>query len=416
MLALSGGLLANGLSLNSIGPKALGMGGAFVGVANDLTAIYWNPAGLSKVEGTNFMLFATDIIPIGTYKFNYPDFGIDIDAKMKTNHYISPNFFANYSTGQWSFGLGIYVPAGLGAEWDGSELLPLSNGVQQEWLSKIAVINISPAASYKVSDRFSIGLAVNIFYGMFDMKRPANLYDPIVTSFQYEEESTGIGYGVTLGTLIKLHEKVDLGLTFRTKTDVSMSGAAKNKMFGLMGAATESDFDRDVSWPLWFGAGLAFRPAENLTVAIDAQYSQWSESSTQFVTDYKDPNWKAAMEAKGENILELNWEDATQIRMGAEYLITPNLPLRLGYYRDPAPAPDETLTCLFPSSSNEVLTGGIGYKMGNLNFDFAMEYLFGTDRKIPDDFDLSLGEFVYAQPGTHHMDIFAFSIGVGYKL
>jgi len=40
-------LFANGLSLNSVGPKALAMGGAFIGQADDLSAFYWNPAGQS---------------------------------------------------------------------------------------------------------------------------------------------------------------------------------------------------------------------------------------------------------------------------------------------------------------------------------------------------------------------------------
>ena len=61
---------ANGLSLNSIGPKALGMGGAFVGLADDGTAIYWNPAGLAGQS--NSILFAKwrDFFPkVANYKF-----------------------------------------------------------------------------------------------------------------------------------------------------------------------------------------------------------------------------------------------------------------------------------------------------------------------------------------------------------
>src|SRR5688500_11454424 len=38
--------------LNSgYGAAALGMGGAFVAVANDMSAIYWNPAGLAQLQG-----------------------------------------------------------------------------------------------------------------------------------------------------------------------------------------------------------------------------------------------------------------------------------------------------------------------------------------------------------------------------
>ena len=82
-LLLSASLFANGLSLNSVGTKATSMGGAFVGLANDYTAIYWNPAGLAG-QNSGVMLFATDIIPFANYK--YDTYGVD--ATAETNHYI----------------------------------------------------------------------------------------------------------------------------------------------------------------------------------------------------------------------------------------------------------------------------------------------------------------------------------------
>jgi hypothetical protein len=39
-----------------VGGKALGMGGAFVGVADDASAGYWNPAGLFQVKGKELLL------------------------------------------------------------------------------------------------------------------------------------------------------------------------------------------------------------------------------------------------------------------------------------------------------------------------------------------------------------------------
>lgn len=422
VMMFAGGLFANGLSLNSVGTRAMAMGGAFVGLSDDLTAIYWNPAGLVNVKGFSFEVFGTDIIPIGSYKWNNSLFGINIDADMNRNHYMSPNLFANYNMGDVSFGLGLYVPAGLGAEWNGADLVQLSNGVAQEWMSKIGVFNISPSIAFKASETFSIGIAANIYYGMFDMKRPTNLYDPTTGapagSVQYDESSTGLGYGVTIGALIKLHEKVTLGLTWRTKTNLTMSGTAKNPALGALGAP-ESDFDRDVAWPMWLAAGLAFKPADNLTITLDAQLSKWSTSSDQFVTKYQNAIWKAATEPTGDNIFELNWKDATQWRIGAEYYLTDNFALRAGYYNDPAPAPDETVTILFPSSTNDVATIGMGYKNESFFVNVGLEYLFGQPRKISDDLvditNPALG-FKNEQPGTHSLDVFAFGIGFGMNL
>ncbi|MDP8226359.1 MAG: outer membrane protein transport protein, partial [Candidatus Celaenobacter polaris] len=366
-------LFANGLSLNSIGPRALGMGGAMVGLADDPTAIYWNPAGLAG-QNSSLYAFGTDIIPFGTYKF--APYGID--AKTKTNHYASPNLFANYSMGNLAFGLGIYVPAGLGAEYNGDDLTMLSNGYSLEWKSKIAVIDIAPTIAYKINDMFSIGVTGNIFYGMFDMDRPSNYtdIDTSVTppdtsylSYQYSESSTGTGFGVSGGLLCKLSDNIQFGASVRTEIKVTMSGEAENGLMPLMGYPETSDFDRDVAWPLWAAFGVAVKPMENLTITADAQYSQWAKSEDQFKTKFKDATWAYVTGLSGDDTFVLDWKDCTQLRFGLEYMASEKLALRAGYYYDPAPAPDETLTILFPSSTNNVVTAGFGFCAGKFDID-----------------------------------------------
>ncbi len=49
--------------------RAIGMGSAFVGVVNDVSSIYWNPAGLTKAEGVNVMFDHT--MWIADIKYNY---------------------------------------------------------------------------------------------------------------------------------------------------------------------------------------------------------------------------------------------------------------------------------------------------------------------------------------------------------
>lgn len=410
MLSIASGVFANGLSLNSIGTRALGMGGAMVGLADDATAIYWNPAGISNVEGGFVGLYLTGISPSASYSWQYPTFGIDVSAESKSATHLAPNLFATYQAGDWTFGLGVFVPAGLGVEWNGDDLVQLSGGTSLEWMSQISAIDIAPSVAYKISDQFSLGLAVNIYYAMFDLKRPAEVAPN--TFAQYSEESTGTGVGVTVGAQYKINEMWTLGATFRSKATVNMSGTAENPAFAAMLVPTESEFDREVAWPMWIAGGVAVRPSDCLILSFDVQYSQWSETEDVLVTEYKDPNWKAIMEADDNNKFVLKWEDATQIRFGAEYLASDNLALRLGYYYDPAPAPDETLNILFPSSTNHVITGGLGYKAGNWLIEGAAEYLMGAERVISDEMDA--GGFVNEMPGTHQMDVFAFSIGVGY--
>ena len=407
-------LMANGLSLNSIGPRALGMGGAMVGLADDPTAIYWNPAGLAG-QNSSLYFFATDIIPFGTYKANSSDFGyppdyFTIDAKTKPHHYLGPNLFANYKMGNLTLGLGVFVPAGLGAEYDGDDLTPLAGGESLEWMSKIAVIDIAPTIAYKINDMFSLGVTGNIFYGMFDMKRPSTYTDTlgVTHGFQYSESSTGTGFGVSGGLLCKLSDMIQFGVSARTEIKVTMSGEAENALMLFQGGPEESDFDRDVAWPLWAAFGVAVKPMPNLTITADAQYSQWAKSEDSFKTEFKDPVWKAVTAATGDDTFVLDWKDCIQYRLGFEYMAGEKLALRAGYYYDPAPAPDETLNILFPSSTNNVVTAGLGFCVGKFDIDFGLEYLMGEER------DITLS--THNMPGQHKLDIFAFSLAIGMGL
>ena len=50
VLGISGPLFAGSYKAVGIGTRALSKGGAFIGQADDWTAIYWNPAGLAQLK------------------------------------------------------------------------------------------------------------------------------------------------------------------------------------------------------------------------------------------------------------------------------------------------------------------------------------------------------------------------------
>lgn len=395
VIGLSTSLFANGLSLNSLGPRALGMGGAFVALSNDATAMYWNPAGLAG-QKTSVSAFFTGIMPIGTYDFELAG----VSTETESNIYPTGGLFGIYSNDNMTFGLGIYVPAGLGAEYNGADLVNLSGGVFN-WESQIGVIAISPSFAFQVNDKFSIGVAANIYYGMFDLSRPdaADLNgDGIPESpVQYTEESTGVGFGATIGLKYDISKQLTVGASFRTSTAVSMEGDAVIN-HSSAGDLVNTKFEREVTWPLWIGGGLAYRPTECLTLVLDAQYSKWSLLD-ELIAEY---------EKMPDGEFTLNWEDAVMIRVGGEYMVSPKTAIRLGYYYDPAPAPDETLNILFPSSTNHVVTAGFGHSFGKYRIDAAAEYLLGADREV--------APAAENMPGIHHLDVFAFSIGFGMEL
>lgn len=399
--------LGNGLSLNSPGPKGLGMGGAIIGLADDYTAVYWNPAGVVQLKGPQIGAFVTDVIPMASYKMKE----LGIDTKTKFNNYISPAImgYIPLMSNDLSIGLGVYVPSGIGAEWDGNDLKLLSGSRAFDWKSKVGVFHFAPVVAYRFSDMLSAGAALNISYGMFDMKRPMGSGQ---TLGQYDESSTGTGFGGSLGLLFRPADIISLGLSFKTENKIKFSGDANYSALAAAGAAS-SEFDRDLAWPMWFGGGIAFRPYFGLVITADAQWSNWSATQNEIVTNYKNAVWQQMIVAPGENKIEMKWKDAVQIRFGAQYEFTNDLTLRIGYYNDPAPAPDETLNILFPSITYTGFTFGGTYKMGVIDIDFGAEYLIGAEREITLAYAQSHPD---AMPGIHNNNILALSLGLSLSL
>jgi len=365
-------------------------------------------------------LFTMDIMPTATYKYDVAG----IDAKTDPMNYISPNIMGYLPVleGDLAIGLGIYVPSGLGAKWNGDDLKALSGGQGTvtpgksfEWETYLGAYHFAPSLAYKINDMFSVGAALNISYAFLTIKRPRDVLklsgvaDPPVVpgqdgfvDSQYEEDGSGIGFGGTIGVMIKPNDKINIGLTFRTENKVDMEGTAKLDAFKAFGVE-KTDYERDLSWPMWFGAGIAVKPIEDLTVALDFQYSQWSATQNTIATTYE--KWGQLM-TTDQSTMVLNWKDALQIRFGLQYDVNEDLALRVGYYNDPAPAPDKTLNVLFPSISNNVITVGSSHNFGDFGIDAGLEHLIGEDRTVT-----ASGENM---PGTHGMNIFVWALGVNY--
>ncbi len=412
---------ANGLNLNSIGTRALSMGGAFVGLADDYSAIYWNPAGMTQFSQKYLGFYGVDIIPSGSYKLdiNYPGGGnINlVDAETEVKHNLA-GMLAYYHpiNERMVAGFGIYTPSGSGAAWNGADFRAISNdNPSLRWQSKIGLVSFSPSFAFRMNEQISIGAAVNINYGMFDVATHAGTAEVPITPTQsitvdlgqYDESMSGWGYGATIGLLFKPSEKISLGATFKTASTVSFEGEAEISGFTLLGLPSTSDLEREVTWPMWLAGGIAFKPIEGLTLTADLQYTNWSILE-KLETDYKDTYWQLIMGQKGEDERPFFWENATQIRFGAEYWISSALAFRGGFYIDPAPVPDRTMNVLIPSYDFNVVTFGLGYSLNGLQLDFGMEMLFGKDREIG-------LEYESAMPGVHGMNILVPNFSVSYR-
>lgn len=413
---------SNGLNLNGLGARAVAMGGAFVGLADDFTAVFWNPAGLAQLKGTTFGLTGDMIVPKGTYALGL--FGID----TQTQSTMYPAGILGFYTPVGEnlvVGIGVYTPSGLGAKWNGRDLamlagVPLVGNPNIIWESFIGVVTTSPSIAVNIQDRFYLGAALNINYGMFNIHRtagaalvPVQVQTPVgpvlvivpVDLGQYEESSTGWGFGATLGALVKVIDQLSVGISFRTPSKVKFSGDASIEGFPTLGLPGETTFTRDVTSPMWLGIGLAFHPIENFTITADTQYTNWKKLDVVHTT-FDDAIWAGMLEE--ESAMQLHWSDKWQLRFGLEYWISESFALRGGYYYDPAPSPDATMNILVPNYDFNSFSFGFGYRLNGLEIGLTAERLMGKERIVPLDF------VNFEMPGVYNMSIWAFNLSLVY--
>ena len=407
----------NGLNLNSLGTRALSMGGAYVGLANDFSAVFWNPAGLARMTGKTFGFYGTDIIPSGSYLLNMSAPALTlVDAKTQTKNYLGGlAAYVHPISDRLVAAIGVYTPSGLGSNWNGADMGFISGGATDlDWSSKVGLVTIAPSLAYKVNETLSLGASLNINYGMFDLAMYGGAIPGLIDLGQYSETETGWGLGATFGLQFKPHKMISIGAVLRTGSTVKFSGEAEILRLQLLGLSPTSDMKREVTWPMWIAGGIAFTPTDKLTITTDIQYTNWAKIQA-IETTYTDSFWSLLMTAAGKNTMPLLWENTIQVRFGAEYLIAPTLAIRAGYYNDPAPAPDRTMNILLPNYDFNVLTFGFGYQAGALSIDFGLEYLMGKERSIDLIKTLTDPAWADAMPGVYNMKIIAPNLSISYR-
>ncbi len=425
---------ANGLNLNSLGTKALAMGGAFVGLADDFSAVFWNPAGIAQFDKKYIGFHGTDIIPSMTYTLETPTpIGpvTLVDTKSMTEHFLA-GMIAYYQpiTENLVAGFAVYAPSGLGIEWPGEDLGNIAGpplfppDSSTKWRSKIFVLSFSPALAFKLSDQVLFGATVNINYGSFETSQYGGSalvpIPPVAVNLgQQNLDLNGWGIGATFGLLIKPSDMISLGFTFRTPSKITFKGttmvAGIPQLAPLVGPIdATTDVEADVTFPMWLAGGIAVKPVDGLTLTFDAQYTQWSKIQ-EIEIIFTDPVWAQLMALTEGNKLTLEWENKVVLRFGAEYMVTDKFALRAGYYRDPSPAPDKTMNILLPIADFNVFAFGIGYNINGVSIDLGIEYLNGKERDIPLLKTITDTDWESAMPGVYKLKILAIQLAFGYR-
>ncbi len=409
----------NGLYVNGLGSRAMSMGGAFVGLADDFSAGFWNPAASSQLDWTTLGFYAAYSIPSSSYEYGAADVRTEYAKSYPTA--LGSAFFPVGE--RIDIGLSFYTLSRYQVEWSGAEINAITGDPEsRDWSTKLWVITFAPSITYNLSDTFSIGLALNLNYGSYDLfmyKGPVevelDLGINIIDVGAYSDSGNGVGIGATIGLFYKPSEMFSLGASIRTPSKITIKGRSSSSNWQTLDYATDSK--TFLTLPLWAAGGIAIKPAQSLTLTADIQFTQWSAVET-IRTEYASQVWNVVFQHSGTDFIPMYWNDTFQIRFGAEYKIN-KVALRAGFYTDPSPVPDRTMNFHFPIIDANYVTFGFGYdgrgsSLHGVQIGFGFEYGMGKERTIElTDIDAGL-DYGGAVPGTFKMDMLGFSFSFRY--
>jgi long-chain fatty acid transport protein len=363
----SANAFAQAIRFQPQGAAAAGQGNAFAAQADNPSAIHFNPAGLTQVQGIQGY-FGTTIMG-GSIKYkgltgidSRGDLGGSVSTPLPSHFYLSANLgaFRAISLSSLTVGLGITSPFGSNTRYpvDG----PFNTAITSAALPLIA---IKPTIAYKISDALSVGVSADIYTfasflgeGHVEQKQISAGALGIPAGASIELNGTGTTASLLYAPLRNEAGKpvVSIGLVYRSQAVLPLNGSL------LVNGAKVADASTDLVLPQMVTGALAIWPVRNAErewkVELDVEYVGWSLNRN---LDVRLSNGAPIPQPQ-------QWKNVPVIAVGTEYKwVSPRwLPdwevaARSGYTYTEDPVPDRTFNPGIISLPAHTLSLGAGF-------------------------------------------------------
>lgn len=366
-------VLANGMRLLSQDGFATARGEAFVATADNPSAIYYNPAGITQLEGGNLRAGIYGIYLDPTYRPppGAPNSGntYHIENKLAA----VPQFFYAYTPESLplSFGLGVYSPFGLGVRW------PQDTGFRSvATKGRLTYITLNPVVAWELVTGFSLAGGVAVNYANISLNQGLlRTQAPFDNFFRFKGDGWSVGYN--LGLLWQPHQKVSLGAAFRSPATVTLDGATEFEQQPII-PATERSARADFKFPLGAVAGISFRPTPKWNLEFDAEYTDWSSFETITIRQATPPPFPVQQDIP----FTLNWKPSWVYELGVTRYLENGWHVSAGYVFNENSVPDAYYTPLAADLDRHFFSVGAGVKGKRLDFDLAYQFGYGPTRTV----------------------------------
>lgn len=373
---------------------ATARGDAFAATADDPAAIYYNPAGITQLDGTNVSLGA-----YGIFLNSRTSLSDDRGSVSNGNKGLQavPDFFLTWKEPNvpLALGLGFYCPFGFALDYNDNT--PFRTIFRK---GDIQYFTINPVAAFKVTSTLSIALGAQINHGNAELERGI-----VAPGDAFDFKGDGTSYGFNAGIMWDPTPMHHFGATYRGPTRIDFDGHSKTFYdsfdvatpygpFPVPGANSREKADAEFNIPQSVTLGYSFRPTKDWNFEFDWDWTDWNTLND------------VVLKQKSGNVtLPFDWHSSSMFEFG----ITRKLPNRfeasVGYVYSENSVPDATFSPGIPDSNRHIFSAGIGQKYDHLSWNIAYQFTFGPSRTINQG---------TAADGVYQFDSHAITLTFGY--
>lgn len=427
---------ASGFLIYEHGAAATARGSAVVATIGDPSAIFYNPAGMGKLEGTNFYQGGALIVARSDFDSNDPR--IDQHTQMHLP-WLPTIFLTHRLIPDLSIGGGIYAPFGLATDWPKAW-----EGRYIATESRLQTVYFNFSVAYHPHPLFSISAGFDYIRAEAKLERAIDfravgspsLETGIIYRNQYPDgfsslEAKGFGYAVNFGLQFGITEDFHVGFVYKQPIgSIRLHGEADfdnipqrsnvypNEFAGdgtflanglrLINLFRNTEATTHIQLPPIIHVGIATTIVKNLTLEVDLQWTGWStvdEVRIKFARpvgglptfvpngginpinglpsgDLSGPPQGVRSNGSdaGLQTIPFFWEDTYTFRTGLEYKMSvmeeKDLALRLGWLYDWSPVRNEYLSVSLPDGDRVGISAGFGFKFNLLGLENTLDLAY----------------------------------------
>jgi long-chain fatty acid transport protein len=342
-------------------PAATARGNAFVATADNPSALYYNPAGISQLEGHNFQLGLHNISL--NSEFNGPG-GLEEETEFEIQSV--PELYYTYKPKDSSltYGVGLYVPFGLGLEWpdDVSFRTVAIEG-------RLNYNTINPTLAMELTRSLSVAIGPTFNYCLVKLRQGVGL----VSGDELRTKGDGFDVGFSAGLLWKPHPQWSFGASYRSATEINLEGRTTIESAPPISGRVDSSVK--LKFPQVITAGVSFRPTTNWNMEVNVDWTDWETLDT--VT------FKGTGDLLGSDAqLPLNWNSSWLYEFGVTRYLPNGWYVSAGYFFSQNSIPERYFNPVVPDTHLHVASLGVGHKGKRWSWAITGQIITGPARTV----------------------------------